>query len=954
MIDYEDHAISIIFSEGNALEFETGKRWIDVQVTVDNNTLAVSAARRSMHPIDAIRIVIDCECCLEVLMRPQYTADFSAIRYINDQNVDIPHKYYDNRLHRYDIYEGGNLLYSGSFVFSHQYSGHLDLIDAYQMSGWLINHSTDFPEEIELYIDGIFNHSFIANQNRPDVLGAGYLRQNVGFIERLQEDTTKQSKGIIRVVELRSAKTGVPLLGSPFFLDARRQIEKVIRDLASVFLEAELTAQNHVSCDARSSASGLNNLALKFIRTQMLQELGNNVNRMSDSPQYGARHHKRKEVENIIDIIVPVYAGFSQTVRCITSVLNARCSMSWRLIIINDCTEDPKIEDFLEAVADDQHILLIRNSTNLGYVASINKGIAQSDNRHVVLLNADTEVVDGWIDGLTAPLQDARVGTVTPLSNNATVFSYPDSKEQVPPFEVSLLRAINEVAARVNRGRAVVSPTCHGFCVLINRLCLEEVGSFDQDLWGRGYCEENDFSQRAIMLGWRNVVVGSVLVNHWAETSFGNERKSLISKNHSKLLARFPSYDLDVAEFVAIDELSQMRNRIGVELLRTSSKKFFVHVLHNMGGGTAVNVDSMELHLSQTGIRSLLVTPSERHPGGILLTCREISVKVEYHKHELTIFRRDLESFPVLHMHVHHIAGFGLRELQYILGASIPKDYTLHDYIYICPRINMISVSVYCGGAEIDKCSRCLIRNGPHEVLTSIYNELGGSIFKWREHWRGELEKARLIYFPSKIACELYGDFIVSSKRRIRHHPEKPMSRRLTSGARSSRVRVAVIGSIGPHKGSKLLLECVRQAKENDLKIDFIVVGHTDVDSDLRELGVQITGRYESGDLRAILRSLRCSVALFLSIWPETHSYTLTEALRAGLTPVAIDIGAIAERMRRYEIGFLSPFPPSIIGILECILRYRTEFESVKHKTITVGHQYADIIENYYEMGSVS
>jgi len=49
-------------------------------------------------------------------------------------------------------------------------------------------------------------------------------------------------------------------------------------------------------------------------------------------------------------------------------------------------------------------------------------------------------------------------------------------------------------------------------------------------------------------------------------------------------------------------------------------------------------------------------------------------------------------------------------------------------------------------------------------------------------------------------------------------------------------------------------------------------------------------------------------LAFFPSVWPETYSYTLSEALRAGLFPVAFDIGAVAARIRAAGWGLVLPW----------------------------------------------
>jgi hypothetical protein len=60
-------------------------------------------------------------------------------------------------------------------------------------------------------------------------------------------------------------------------------------------------------------------------------------------------------------------------------------------------------------------------------------------------------------------------------------------------------------------------------------------------------------------------------------------------------------------------------------------------------------------------------------------------------------------------------------------------------------------------------------------------------------------------------------------------------------------------------------------------------------------------------------------VALFLHGWPETFSYTLTEAVENGLIPVVPNIGAPAERVRAAGFGVVFPFPINPAEVLDIL-----------------------------------
>ena len=87
-----------------------------------------------------------------------------------------------------------------------------------------------------------------------------------------------------------------------------------------------------------------------------------------------------------------------------------------------------------------------------------------------------------------------------------------------------------------------------------------------------------------------------------------------------------------------------------------------------------------------------------------------------------------------------------------------------------------------------------------------------------------------------------------------------------------------------------------------------MVIGHTEDDARLLKTGkVFVTGRYSEGEAPHLLRRERPDLVFLASVWPETWSYVLDEALEAGLPVVAFDLGAIAERLRAAKLGILLP-----------------------------------------------
>ncbi len=207
------------------------------------------------------------------------------------------------------------------------------------------------------------------------------------------------------------------------------------------------------------------------------------------------------------DVVVPIYNGLTYVRDCIESILRWSGQTEYRLILIDDGS-DAYTRKYLESVVSDwPHLALQRNDDNLGFVKSSNLGIAMGDAPYVVLVNSDVVVTPEWLQRLLECAEsDPRIGSVNPLTNHA-------SQINVPMAPGANFLGMDRVV-RDNSERSFPDVvTGVGFCLLLRRTALAEVGLFDE-VYGRGYCEESDLCMRLTTAGWRTVVADHVYVYH--------------------------------------------------------------------------------------------------------------------------------------------------------------------------------------------------------------------------------------------------------------------------------------------------------------------------------------------------------------------------------------------------------------------------------------------------------
>ena len=261
------------------------------------------------------------------------------------------------------------------------------------------------------------------------------------------------------------------------------------------------------------------------------------------------------------DIVVPVYNALALLQRCLAALDQHTDPAEAQLWIIDDASPDPAVAPLLDHWARRSPLQpkILSNAANLGFVGTVNRAIAATRN-DLLLLNADTEVTPGWLPRMQQALHsDDRVATVTPFSNNAEICSWPESckANPVPQDPQRVATAIATAAAPSYPDL----PTAVGFCMLIRREALNQLGDFDQATFGRGYGEENDFCCRAAGHGWRNVLADDCYVVHAGGGSFAPLGLKPGGDNLARLLARYPGYNSAVAQFIASDPLAALRTR---------------------------------------------------------------------------------------------------------------------------------------------------------------------------------------------------------------------------------------------------------------------------------------------------------------------------------------------------------------------------------------------------------
>lgn len=467
---------------------------------------------------------------------------------------------------------------------------------------------------------------------------------------------------------------------------------------------------------------------------------------------------------NPIDIVIPVYNGYEDLQLCMDSIRKYTDLSRHYVLLINDCSPDERIQPYLDGQVR-EHITVIHNEKNMGFSANVNKGMDFSD-RDVILLNSDTIVTANWIEKIQAcAYRFKSIGTVTPLSNSATLCSVPVFCQDNPVPEGF---SVDEYAALVEKCSLRRYPkitVAVGFCMYIKKQVIEEVGYFDAETFQRGYGEENDFCNRVIQLGYCHVLCDDTFIYHRGTASFDTEEKLALSQAHDKILReRYPELMHANDVYCRDNPDQEIRDNLNFYTKINNGRKNLLYVLHldfqsdafNSIGGTQLHVRDLTMNLKE----EYNIFVAARDKDTLRLTCyvdeKPVVMKffigeaglypVFYDDKLREIFEKILKTMEIHMVHVHHTAGLSLDIYHLAKELDIPVVATLHDYYYGCPTIKLLDdKNRFCPMLEEKDCAGCLYRQG-------ICAEQTKYLEKWQKESLKGLSCCSKLIFPSESA----------------------------------------------------------------------------------------------------------------------------------------------------------------------------------------------------------
>lgn len=239
------------------------------------------------------------------------------------------------------------------------------------------------------------------------------------------------------------------------------------------------------------------------------------------------------------------------TLNCLESIFRNPPAVPWELILIDNASSDGSAEAIREKYGSDPHLNLIENKINNGFTGGNNQGMDVASGKIIGLLNSDTIVSSGAIDGLVRYLNEhPETGVTGPLLTHedgspTTSFGYFPSAWSI--FTTAFLpgwiwgnrrRALGVVPEK-SMTKPMAVDYVSGAAFFVKREVIEQVGKFDEESFF-AYYEETDWCLRINKAGWQIAFLPDNKIVHLEGRSFEKmtSHRRLIQYDSAKIFTR--------------------------------------------------------------------------------------------------------------------------------------------------------------------------------------------------------------------------------------------------------------------------------------------------------------------------------------------------------------------------------------------------------------------------------
>ena len=215
--------------------------------------------------------------------------------------------------------------------------------------------------------------------------------------------------------------------------------------------------------------------------------------------------------------------------RCLTSIYRETSGLDFEVFVVDNDSRDGSVEMVAKRFPQAE---LIASNRNLGFAAANNEAVARSRGEFILLLNPDTEILDGALQKLVAFMRRERQAAICgPKLVNADGTLQP-SVRRFPTLAVqaAIMLKLHRVwpgmaglrrylAADLDYAKASACDQVMGAALMFRRSLLEDIGMLDAGYFV--WFEEVDFCKTAAEKGYQTWYTPEAVIKHHGGESFG-------------------------------------------------------------------------------------------------------------------------------------------------------------------------------------------------------------------------------------------------------------------------------------------------------------------------------------------------------------------------------------------------------------------------------------------------
>lgn len=276
------------------------------------------------------------------------------------------------------------------------------------------------------------------------------------------------------------------------------------------------------------------------------------------------------------------------------------------VLVLDDCSPEPGWSEELAALCAERGLAYYRSPRNLGIPRNVNLGLHTAlvgGYDYVVISNSDVLYPANLIDGFLSVIDEPGVGSVTAWSNNVSVYSLPNQDPDRYLADPDIVDWVSAAIAGNFAGSLMDIPAGISFCIMISTTVLREVGLMDP-VFGRGYCEETDWTLRSKKLGYRICLAPGVFVYHSGGGSNRDaglllEGQSTVAAHEEIIDLRYPQFRDQVAAFMSSGILESAHRDAVARIVVDAGRAF----------GYSIEVGWLPRHVGESSVVRCVVAP---------------------------------------------------------------------------------------------------------------------------------------------------------------------------------------------------------------------------------------------------------------------------------------------------------------------------------------------------------